>query len=110
MHGLPEQGKAARAIDAALDHILKQRRQIVLEETERASTDWVLMYVSALIDTMVHAPQQDRERFAHEIHDVIVDMGIAQPEVKVIARPADIEPPPAEGEWLETTAEHVGED
>ena len=110
MYGLPEQGKAARAIDAALDHILKQRRQIALEETERASTDWVLMYVSALIDTMVHAPQQDRERFAHEIHDVIVDMGIIEPEVKVIVRPVELEQPPAEGDWQITADTHVGED
>ena len=109
---LPEIGKAGRAIDAALDHILKQRRQLALEETERASTDWVLMYVGALIDTMVHAPLRDRERFAAEIGEVIRDMGIVpmQAEPRTIARPADVEQPPAEGDWVLDPNIHVGED
>jgi len=113
MYGLPEVGKAGRAIDAALDHINQQaehyRRLIALEETERASTDWVLMYVSALIDTMVHAPVADRQRFAAEIHDVIVEMGIVTAEVKVLVR-TELEQPPAEGDWTLPEAEHVGED
>jgi hypothetical protein len=113
MYGLPEVGKTGKAIDAALDHINAQaehyRKMIALEETERASTDWVLMYVSALVDTMVHAPEGDRQRFATEIHDVIVDMGIVTPDVKVLVR-TELEQPAAEGDWVLETAETVGDD
>jgi len=113
MYGLPEVGKAARAIDGALDHINAQaehyRKMIALEETERASTDWVLMYVSALVDTMVHAPEVDRARFAAEIHDVIVEMGIVVPEPKILVR-VELELPPAEGDWQIVEADKVGDD
>lgn len=105
-------GRTGRAIDAALDHILTQRKTIARTESERASTDWVLMYVAALIDTMVHAPLPDRERFAHEIDDVIREMGIVpiNAEPRTVIRPADLELPPAEGDWLIGGNIHVGED
>ena len=113
MYGLPEVGRSGRREDDLLDFINRQadhyRKLIALEETERASTDWVLMYVSALIDTMVHAPVADRQRFAAEIHDVIVEMGIITPEAKVLVR-TELEQPPAEGDWTLPEAEHVGED
>jgi hypothetical protein len=113
MYGLPEVGKSGKREDDLLDFINRQaehyRKLIALEETERASTDWVLMYVSALIDTMVHAPEGDRQRFATEIHDVIVDMGIVTPEVKVLVR-TELEQPLAEGDWVLDVAETVGDD
>ena len=109
--GLPETGKAAKAIDGALEHILRQRKQIALEESERASTEWALAYVSNLIDTMVTASLADRERFAREIRSVITDMGIApMPEPRTVTRPAELEHPPAEGDWALPTNIHVGED
>ena len=111
MYGLPEQGKAARAIDGALDHVLTYRKRIALEETERASTEWALVYVSECIDTMVTATLADRQRFAREIRSVITDMGIApMPEPRTVTRPAELEHPPAEGDWALPTNIHVGED
>jgi len=110
--GLPETGKAAKAIDGALEHILRQRKQIALEESERASTEWALAYVSNLIDTMVTASLADRERFAREVHAVLAEMGITPmpAEPRTIARHVDVEAPPAEGEWLIDPNIHVGED
>jgi len=109
--GVPESGKAAKAIDGALEHILTYRKRLALEETERASTEWALVYVSELIDTMVTATLADRQRFAREIRDVITDMGITPAVIeRTVARVADLEQPPAEGEWLIDTNTHVGED
>ena len=114
--GLPETGKAAKAIDGALEHIHAQgatiaqlRREVAKVETERASTDWLLMYVSELADELVDASRADRARFAHEIRTVIADKGIT-PAERTVARPADLEQPPAEGEWLIEPNIHVGED
>jgi len=109
---VPEVGKAARAIDGALEHILGYRKRLALEEAERASTEWALAYVSNLIDTMVTASLADRERFAREVHAVLADMGITPmpAEPRTIARHVDVEAPPAEGEWQLDPNIHVGED
>jgi hypothetical protein len=110
--GIPETGKAAKSIDGALEHILRQRKLIARTESERASTDWVLMYVAGMADCMVHAPLADRERFAREINDVIREMGIVplDADPRTVIRPAGFTAPLAEGDWQLDENIHVGED
>ena len=117
MYGLPEQGKAAKREDAMLERITYYRDELALTRDEltaecarQTRLEWAILYVSTIADLMVNAPEGDRIKFASEIRSMVLELDLMPEPTRHIARPADIEQPPAEGEWLEATAEHVGED
>ena len=111
MYGLPEQGKAAKVTDALLDALMRSRDEIVAECGRQAPLEWALIYTTTMADLMVNAPEADRVRFAAEIRDVVIELDLLPEPSRYIARPADLELPPAEGEWLiDGENIHVGED
>lgn len=117
MSGLPETGKAARAIDGALERISYYRDLLALVHGEltaecarQARLEWSILYVTTVADLMVRAPEADRVKFAAEIRVVALELDLLPEPTRTITRPAALEPPPAEGEWLIVENIHLGED
>ncbi|WP_350347246.1 hypothetical protein ABIQ69_11455 [Agromyces sp. G08B096] len=80
-------GKAGRAIDGALDHILRQRKQTAKQEAERASVEWLLWYVVDGSRVLIDAPLSDRLHWLSEVDAALHVAGLERPAAEEVTEP-----------------------
>lgn len=69
-------GKAGRAIDGALDHILKLRKRSARQESDTAAVEWAWSYTLSLLEVWSDAPLHERLKVVAEVRSIAVEMGL----------------------------------